>query len=474
MRLGRRFFLGGLAGLAAAPGLRAQGRAQEGRWDTIVIGAGLSGLRTAMMLAEEGQKVLVLEATGRVGGRMYTLDALPGRPEAGANSMLSGYGRGLGLAETLGLAMLDVSARAKASASMLALGGERMSVSAWKTSARNPLPEPWRGLPPAAVPISVAGKRAVLEGEDWCDPANAALDIGMDQVLREAGFSDAAIGVAYNTNPGYGRAASEVSLLNLLFVASFFATQVASGNRDHVVPGGNSRLPERLATRMGAELRLQTPVAAVVQGPGGAEVKTLAGEVLRCDRVVCAVPLGPLGRIAFDPPLPALHAQAAAQVPYMGIRQVHLVADVPFWENDGPPPSLWTDGALGSLAVNRGGASDTEVTSFTAWARGSLADELDAMPAADADARVLAALGEAWPAARGRLKVGAVHSWARQPWQQGAWAVWKPGQASRLPRAVGQPHGRVHFCGEHSALSARGMEGALESAERVAVEILLG
>jgi monoamine oxidase len=225
---------------------------------------------------------------------------------------------------------------------------------------------------------------------------------------------------------------------------------------------------------MGAELRLNTPVAAVTQGAAGVEVKTASGEMLRCDRVVCAVPLGPLSRIAFEPPLPALHAEAAQQVPYMAIRQVHLVADSPFWEAEGPPPSIWTDGALGTLAVNRGGDSDAEVTSFTAWARGVLADELDAMPAADAEARVLASLAEVWPAARGRLKVAATHSWRRQPWQQGGWAVWKPGQASRLPRAVGKPHGRVHFCGEHSALSSRGMEGALESAERVVVEILLG
>lgn len=470
MRLGRRLLLGGLAGLAAAPAVRAQ----AARWDTIVIGAGLSGLRTAMLLAEEGQKVLVLEASGRVGGRIYTLDNVHGAPEAGANSMLSGYGRGLDLATTLGITMREVSARAKLSGSLLALGAERVSLPDWKTSAKNPLPEAWRALPPAAVALSVAGKKAVLEGEDWCDPANAGLDIGMDRVLREAGFSDAAIRIGYDINPGYGQSASEVSLLNLLFVASFFAAQVAAGNRDYVVPGGNTRLPEQLARKMGAELRLNTPVAAVTQGAAGVEVKTASGEMLRCDRVVCAVPLGPLSRIAFEPPLPALHAEAAQQVPYMAIRQVHLVADSPFWEAEGPPPSIWTDGALGTLAVNRGGDSDAEVTSFTAWARGVLADELDAMPAADAEARVLASLAEVWPAARGRLKVAATHSWRRQPWQQGGWAVWKPGQASRLPRAVGKPHGRVHFCGEHSALSSRGMEGALESAERVVVEILLG
>jgi monoamine oxidase len=39
---------------------------------------------------------------------------------------------------------------------------------------------------------------------------------------------------------------------------------------------------------------------------------------------------------------------------------------------------------------------------------------------------------------------------------------------------MGAPHARIRFCGEHLADSARGMEGAMESAERVAAEILAG
>ena len=33
------------------------------------------------------------------------------------------------------------------------------------------------------------------------------------------------------------------------------------------------------------------------------------------------------------------------------------------------------------------------------------------------------------------------------------------------------PHGRIHFCGEHTARANRGMEGAMESAERVVLEL---
>jgi cation diffusion facilitator CzcD-associated flavoprotein CzcO len=66
--LSRRDFLvssaaASMAGLA--PRLRAAG---NGPPDVIVIGAGLSGLETALTLEENGYKVLVLEGRRRVGG----------------------------------------------------------------------------------------------------------------------------------------------------------------------------------------------------------------------------------------------------------------------------------------------------------------------------------------------------------------------------------------------------------------------
>jgi len=36
--------------------------------------------------------------------------------------------------------------------------------------------------------------------------------------------------------------------------------------------------------------------------------------------------------------------------------------------------------------------------------------------------------------------------------------------------AMFQPHGHVHFCGEQTAVGSRGMEGAMESGERAALE----
>ena len=43
--------------------------------DVVVIGAGIAGLRTAVLLAEAGVSVQVVEARKRVGGRTYSCAA---------------------------------------------------------------------------------------------------------------------------------------------------------------------------------------------------------------------------------------------------------------------------------------------------------------------------------------------------------------------------------------------------------------
>ncbi len=76
------------------------------------------------------------------------------------------------------------------------------------------------------------------------------------------------------------------------------------------------------------------------------------------------------------------------------------------------------------------------------------------------------------PSAKGKLEVKGFKSWGTDPFSCGDWAIWQPGQVKEFITEIAKPHGNIHFCGEHTARSNRGMEGAMESGERAAQEVL--
>ena len=81
MPLNRRQFTSQLAAGAALPAVAAPLRSRSQVPQTVevlVIGAGLSGLHSALLLEELGAQVQVIEARRRIGGRVYTLHDRPG------------------------------------------------------------------------------------------------------------------------------------------------------------------------------------------------------------------------------------------------------------------------------------------------------------------------------------------------------------------------------------------------------------
>ncbi len=68
----------------------------------------------------------------------------------------------------------------------------------------------------------------------------------------------------------------------------------------------------------------------------------------------------------------------------------------------------------------------------------------------------------------------ATYAWQRDPYTQGAYAVYRPGQWPVLRPRLQKPHQRVLFAGEHLSDAWQGfMEGAIESGE-TAARLLIG
>lgn len=459
---------------AAVPGaLRAQNKTE-----VLVIGAGLSGLASALMMQDAGVNVQVIEGRNRIGGRVESFRNIPGNPEAGGTGFGPGYARLVDAANKYGVELLDITPIVPFFMQrQLILGDEAISKEAWPTHPKNPFPEQAKEVMPwAYVPMNVAPVNPLKTPEAWRAPENAKYDISFNEYLQQIGLSPEAIKLGFDTSPSWGSSSHDLSALQPLS-AYFFAgiqRKIAMPTKimGYTAKGGNQAIPEAMAGALKNEVRLNQRVVGIRSDSGGAEVHCADGTVYKADRVVCSLPCSILKRMRIEPMLSGMQARAVHTLMSQVVNQLHLIPKKPFWEDDGMTPNMFTDGICDGVYAERKGETPQDITSITAWIHGHKAEWLDQMPEKEAIATVIADMERLRPACKGQLEVGAYKSWYRDPFASGDWAVWQPGQVTALSPNVATPHGRIHFCGEHTAVSNRGMEGAMESGERAAFEVL--
>jgi monoamine oxidase len=465
--------LGGAPLLAASGPVRALNQS-----DVIVVGAGLSGLNAALLLQDAGLNVKVLEGRDRVGGRVQSLRNIPGIPEAGGTAFAPGYARLVDAANKYDVELLDITPIIPFFFDrQIHLNGQNIAMQDWPESPLNPFPEQFREAPPwAYLNILLGAANPLKTLGAWSEPQHANLDISLHKWLNQIGQSDAIIDLAYNTNPTHANSAYNVSALMVLFAAAFgsMQRQLTANNpiKGHTAKGGNQAIPEAMANALSHEVQLNSTVMGIHSNNAGAEVHMADGSIHRAKRVICSLPCSVLRRIKLDPVTTGAQARGIHSLDSQAINQLHLIPKTPFWEKDGMSPNMFTDSLAGMVIAERKGESPTDVTSLTVWLRGERAAWADQVDTDVAIKTVIADLERLRPAAKGQLEVGGYKSWYRDPYSSGDWAVFEPGQVNDFALALGKPHGRLHFCGEHTALTNRGMEGAMESGERAALEIL--
>ncbi len=464
---------GAAAALASAPRLlRAQTKTK-----VLVIGAGLSGLAAALALQDAGVDVRVIEGRERVGGRVLSHRNVPGNPESGGTGFGPGYARLVSAAIDHRVELVDLTPIIPFFFQReLFLGGERIGADQWPSHPQNPFPEPLKKLMPWAYLGATAGPKNPLATNDaWVDPANARLDVPLSEWLRSIGWSDEAIHLAYDINPGWGDSADGVSALMVLSALKFQQTQqeLAKGKAmGYTARGGNQAIPEAMAKALKNPVEFRREVVAIRTDKDGAEARCADGSRYRAGHVVCSIPTAVLKNVAIEPALGGVQARAVRELGVQAISLMHIVPKKNFWDQDGLAPNFVSDGLVNMVVAEHRGADPKEVTSLAAWLRGHNARKLDAMSSREATAAVVREIEQLRPASRGQLEVLAYHSWMQDPFSRGDWAVWEPGQVSAFAAEIGAAHGRIHFCGEHTAISNRGMEGAMESGERAALEVL--
>jgi monoamine oxidase len=444
--ISRREFLKGAGAFAlGAPFLTGRGL-RLFTPSCVVIGAGLSGLAAAYTLADKGWSVTVVEARERTGGRVFT-HTMKENPsltcELGAEWVGESHEQIKKLCGELSIPLVD----------------HRFAISLLQNGAVTG-PGKWHYTKQAEA----AFEKLRSEYERYTDADKEMMDrFDWWSLLEDRGFTqeDLRLRDLFDSTD-FGESIREVSAY--MAAAEYFESS-PENEMDYKMEGGNSRLVNALASRIGAKnIKLGMPVEEVHQKGGRVRVRA-KGIDFEADACICTVPPRVLEAIRFDPPLPNAQRDAARQLQYSRIIKSSVLYDQRFWGADNF--SLVSDVTSHYYFHSTKGQKGTQGI-LTSYAIGEKADVLAAQDdrrRTDIITRDLLPLNPKSPSlARGI----ASYAWQRDPYTQGAYAVYRPGQWFSIRPALAAPHGKILFAGEHLAEWQGFMEGAVVTGQEAA------
>lgn len=287
-------------------------------FDTIVVGAGVSGLTAARFLAQSGQRVLVLEARDRTGGRTFTERSGDLATDRGASwihgiddnpltEVVSGFGM-----RTVEFTVGSYQPTGRPIA-YYSPTGERLSDEAVALFA-----DDVRTFDMHLATAVQASTRGTTY-EQAIDAALSALGWNPDRAERVREF------VLHRSEEQYGVHAGGLDAHGL---------DDDSVDGDEVVfPDGFDQLATNLAA--GLDVRLEHVVTGIRWSKQGATVATAQGE-FSADRVIVTVPIGVLtsGDLAFEPALPEWLTQAIVGFEMNNFEKVFLRFPTRFWDEN--------------------------------------------------------------------------------------------------------------------------------------------
>lgn len=491
----RQLLTGGaaLAGAIALP-LPAHARGRGRRTSVAVVGAGIAGLNCALTLADAGVDATVYEASGRVGGRIFSNRGYFAEgqvAEWGGEMIDSGHETMLALAERYGLPVDDLlAAQPEGSNDIYYLDGEYYS----KAQADADFAEIFEAVvaDEASAPFptlfdSFTPEAQVLDSMSVYDYIESRVPGGHSSPLGRV------LDLAYTVE--YGADTTRQSALNILYLLAFqpSETELAifgeSDEKFHI-RGGNQRLPEAIAADLGDRVTHGQRLTRIEQTSSGRYRLTFdrggSSREVTHDYVVLALPFAVLdeldySRAGFDD----LKRQAIREQGRGRNAKLNLQFERRGWLGEGP----WPGASNGSSYSDTGYQASWEATRaqpgragvLVLYSGGSVAEAMSSdrafatiqNPGVRRDVqRGLRQLAPVYPGLdfNGRATESLPHL---SPLFRSSYSFYEVGQYVAFAGYERVRQGGVLFCGEHTSTDFQGfMEGAAVEGARAGEELL--
>jgi monoamine oxidase len=443
-----------------------------------VLGGGLAGLSAAYNLRNEGYEVTVLEAQGTVGGRVKTLREPfqdDGYAELGAIRVPDAHAFTNKYVSLFGLKLGEYD---EPDNRLFYLDGKRFTkpTGEWPIAGLTPeeRQDPFAALGTYFGKLFEKVGNQFAEGWPLVESLTSELDpLTLRQFLTSIGASDAwcRFFVAAEGN------------LHRLGALPTGALESADPDwrKTFGIRGGNDQLPKAFARALGDAVKLNSQVLRLKHDADRVVVTFRDRDgthQIEADHCVAAIPLSVFRKIILEPAFADSEKMAAIDtMKYMAAARCYFQTKTRFWQND----------PLGRLTGLK--LIGTDTAAERVWnmstlqphpTRGLLqcylfdtnAEAFSAIAPEQRVQRMKAVVETFLPGLRDEVVATAYKCWHEDPHQQGAWGWIQPGEYRWMWPACRRAAGRVHFAGEHTSIWIAWMNGALESGERAAREIM--
>jgi monoamine oxidase len=495
--LSRRDLLAGCAATTLSIALPRRVRADRDDPVVVIVGAGVAGLTCALELADRGIPSRVFEASGRIGGRMFTnTNYFAGGQVAewGGELIDTGHKTIRKLANRFGLPLDDLlEAQPRGSEDTYHFFGnyypkaqadadfEPVFDAVVADEASAPFPTTFDDFTADGAALDA------MSVYDWIEsrvPGGHGSPLGM------------LLDTAYATE--YGADTSEQASLNLIYLLAFQPRRAQlsvfgeSDERFHI-RGGNQQLPEAIAGHLGVGDTVVTgrKLVKIKETPSKRYRLTFeAGsstDDVTADFVVLALPFAVLNHVdlseaRFDP----LKLRAIREQGRGNNGKIQLQFRDRLWNGTGP----WPGRGNGSSYADAGYQVSWEATRAQPGTRGillgySAASVTDSFtsdrafatasnaPVSTDAANTLAQLETVFPGLSARWNGKAILSLPKKsPFFRASYSYYRLGQYTTFAGYEAVRQGGILFCGEHTSIDFQGfMEGGAAEGQRAAKEL---